>query len=677
VLRRRSPSYGPASDLPPARVLRWSALLALWAVSDGAWLLGLRLAPSRLLGAHSDDVAMTAVRGAIAIVVPVVLTTLAIYAHWRVCLERLASVPGPLLVYPIQDRSSGIGDEDGSSRETTRAVVVRAMLQRRLLDTQLQRTTAIPSGGDSSDFLQVVETAGAKIEGFGGALLRLARFLAPVSSYEVRCSILDPLTVGKDRPCVLLVELTRLPRVVVLSEIVYEESWPAATDRAGDWLVATVLPRTRRCVLPPWTLRRNLQIPVGLFRNYQEFRRHRDDGDYREALKALDLALTDDPTNLALWLDKGKLQEQMRDYLAALATYEGIIARAARLDRRLAYLRFGPPTRHKEPGSITDPRWHDTRRAPGLDPRHPVVYTARYRYALLLGLGQEIAEQWYNAADSADHPYDALRHRFAETYREPAKHLRVQFPDIAAGHPAGESSETLIESIFKPSGDNQCRYSEERMAVFLTSMGVWEVEHLIIERTGVFIAYRYSRDHREIIPDQSLRLLLPRVILRRALAMHRFNKESGKEDDLSIAESSMIYPIDEPVVEPALRRLLEDGWPADGAYLAEFIRTVMGWPRNSLRTWHVHYNAACNLATLLKGPGWEDKKSEKRQQVVRAIITELEKSMACGDLDYVASTSNWVGKLDPDLTEVRKEAQFKEFRRQFLGSDGTADPRPS
>jgi hypothetical protein len=62
---------------------------------------------------------------------------------------------------------------------------------------------------------------------------------------------------------------------------------------------------------------------------------------------------------------------------------------------------------------------------------------------------------------------------------------------------------------------------------------------------------------------------------------------------------------------------------------------------------------------------------------VRAIITELEKSMACGDLDYVASTSNWVGKLDPDLTEVRKEAQFKEFRRQFLGSDGTADPRPS
>jgi tetratricopeptide (TPR) repeat protein len=620
-----------------------------------------------LLGEHSDDAAVTAVRVAIATTVPVVFLMLAIHAHWRMRLERLASAPGPVLVYPIQDRSGGNGEDE-------RAEAVRALLQRRLLDTQLQRSTAIPSAGGSSDFLGVVETAGAKIEGWRGALLRLARFLSPVSSYEVRCSILDPCTVGVAEPCVLLIELTRLPRMVVPLEIIPERSWEAATAKAGDWLVATVLPRTRQCYLPPWTLRRNLQIPVELFRHYQEFRGHRDAGEHERALAALEKALRADPTNLALRLDKGKLQEQMRQYLPALKTYEGIIASAARLDRRLAYLRFGPPTRDQERGSITDPRWYDTRRAAGLDPRHPVVYTARYRYALLLGLGQEIAKQWYDDAYSDGHQYDALRHRFAETYHEPAQHLRDQFPDIAKHCPDSENSEALIELILKPRLDSNRSDSESLIAVFLTSMGVWEVENLIIERTGVPIALRYRRAHREIIPDRSLRLLLPRAILRRALALHRFGVT---DDKLHLAESSMIYPIDEPVVEPALRKLLEKGWPADGSDLAKFIRTVIRRRfGGSLQTWHVHYNAACNMAILLKGPGW-DEPSEKRRQVVRAIITELEKSVACGDLGYIASTSKWVGEQDPDLTEVHEEDQFKEFRRQIFDSGNIAGPGPA
>ncbi|MBO0872363.1 MAG: tetratricopeptide repeat protein [Pseudonocardia sp.] len=655
------------------RVLWWLALLALWAVLEAAWLVDLFLAPTNLLGRPSDyadvDVSVKAMRGLIVtVVVPVVLLVLAIHAWWRMRLEFLASAPGPLLVYPIQDRSGGAGDGKGSSEGTSLAEHVRALLHRRLLDTEFQRSTAIPSAGSSSDFLEVVENAGGKIEGLWGALLRLTRFLWPVSSYEVRCSILDPDTVEESAsPCVLLVELTRVPRVVVPPEIICEQSWEAATDMAGDWLAATVLPRTRQCDLPPWTLRRNLPIPVKLFRLYQQFRVHRDNGDYPEALEALEQALRKDPMNLALRLDKGKLQEQMHDYLAALETYEGIIARAARLDRRLAYLRFGPPTRDQERGPISDPRWHDTRRASGLDPRHSVVYTARYRYALLLSLGGEIAEQWCDAAGSEGRKYIALRHRFAETYREPAERLRSQFPDKFGDRPEG--SEALIESILDvryPCPDDD---REALIEVFLTSMAVWEVEHLIIERTGDPAALRYRRDHREIIPDQSLRLLLPRAVLRRALALQRINI-TGK--DLSIAASSMIYPIDEPVVEPALRGLLDKGWPTDGSDLAAFIRTVMGRRLGSLRSWHAHYNAACNMATLLKGPMPNDEThAERRAQIVRAVITELEKSVACGDLGYIVSTSEWVAEQDPDLAEVRKEDQFKAFRDQIFGPGAT------
>ncbi|MBO0876139.1 MAG: hypothetical protein J2P19_22395 [Pseudonocardia sp.] len=79
------------------------------------------------------------------------------------------------------------------------------------------------------------------------------------------------------------------------------------------------------------------------------------------------------------------------------------------------------------------------------------------------------------------------------------------------------------------------------------------------------------------------------------------------------------------------------------------------------------------MATLLKGPiPNNEAHAGHRGQIVRAVITELEKSVACGDPGYLLSTSKWVAEQDPDLAEVRKEDQFKDFRDHIFGSRGTA-----
>lgn len=679
--RRRSSGHSHDSDLPPTRRARWLAVLALWVLLASAWATSIWLAPTTLLGGAGSG-GSAGLRGAYVSAVAVVLVVLVIHAQWRLRLEILARKPGPLLIYPIQDRSATTGGPNGRGDETGQAESVRADLQRRILATQLQRSTPIPPAGDSSYFLQVVENAGGKLEGFWGALLRLAHFLAPISSYEVRCSILGPDTVHRHKPeekCVLLVELTRLPRIVVPPEIIIEATWTAAAEAAGDWLVATVLPRTRQCALPPWTLRRNLKIPWRLFHRYQQFRKHRDAEDYQQAKVVLTEALREDSTNLALRLDLGKIHEQEKNYLAALATYEDIIARAARLDRRLAYLRFGAPSDNNRRGRIPERNWHDKRRAWGLHPLHPVVYTARYRYALLLGLGREIAEQWREEGGLAK--YDALRRRFVEAYRVPVKRLHKQLPDPWKDMKGTSPEENPIEpdelidhilTIPRNSHDDRA-HRTAGMEVFLTSMGVWEAEHLIIERTGAPLAFRYRREHRKIVTDRALRLLLPRAILRRALAFQEFFNATNdqKPDVLRQAQSSMIYPINEPVVEPALDRLLADGWPTgdqptDGGILFRFIERVAGHRRGSLRGWQFHYNAACTLSTLLMAPKFENSKHPwARQKIVSAIVTELEKSVACGDLGYIASVSNWVGEEDPDLNEVRKEVQFQQFLKEL------------
>jgi tetratricopeptide (TPR) repeat protein len=685
------------ADLPPVQRIRWIALRLLWVLLGLMWVIGIRFAPQTVLGESTDDPAANTLRVFIATTVSILLVALAIHAHWRAQLERLAYLPGPLLIFPVvdwrtsrEDQSSG---NDATRVESARGEAIRADLQRLLVETEMHGPTAIPSPGRSSDFLQVIEDASGQVEGFGGALFKFVRLLSPRSSYEVRCSILEPQVVGGGKhssDCVLQVELTRAPKYVLAPETIISATWEEATSAAAAWIAAMVLPRTRKCKIAPWTLWQNLKLPPALFSHFQQFRVHLDRGlypsddappqeeCYDSALAALERALALDPLNLALRLEKGKLLELKGKYLAALETYDSIISQAARRSKRLAYLRFGPPAIDgSDSDSAVSRRWYDKRRARGLPARHPIVYVARYRYALLLSLGEELSREWWledgraaprSGPEVGDDP-PALRRslagRMMTAYAEPIARIQSAFGSI--DDISIDPREFLAAGTDEhPSADELTR---RRLGawLFFTSVGIWEVEHLLTERSRFGTLNGASRENLEIVPNRSLELLLPRAILRRAMI---FIEDAGnplrnRNECAAKAAGSMLFPIDEPIMEPGLDGLLGEGWPSDVRKLRSWIQTKRGRAFGSLRSWHEHYNAACVIAVLLQrnlSGG-----SDARDGVIDAAVTELEKAVACGDSGYLASKSGWILLADPDLAELRDSQRFEDFRVSILG----------
>lgn len=703
--RRKEQAHSDPSDLPPIQRLRWIFWLLIWLSVEAIWLLAMRQSPEFLLGQPSDDPAVSTVRVVAAALIPLALLLLAIHAFWRARIEWLAYQPGPLLIFPVVDwtvdRERGQNSADDQLGASARGEAVRAELQRLLVETQLQGSTAIPSPGRSSDFLQVVEEVGGRTDGFGGTLLRFVRLLSPRSSYEVRCSILQPDLVGGraySGSCVLLIELTRAPKHVLAPETVIEESWEQATAKAAAWIAAMVLPRTRKCKLAPWTLWQGLRLPPDLFSVYQEFRVEQDRGlywggsesrdlgnaaahrkkCYVNALRALNKALKLDPSNLALRLEKGKLLELNSEYLAALETYDSIISQAARRDRRLAYLRFGPP--HKgESDADAARRWNDKRRARGLHPSDPVVYVARYRYALLLSLGEELANEWWSTDEPQFHVNNATRleglsalrrslsSRMKVAYAEPIARLKQQFGEI--DDLTMNPDEFLVDQAPEITVNDKDLCKRKLGAqLFFTSIGVWEVEHLLTERPSYAIYSRRRRQQIHVVPSGSLELLLPRAILRRAMIfVGRDGEDVGQLGSHIVkAESSMLYPIDEPVLDPGLKNLVAGGWPANVGSLRRWIVRKSGRRGGALRSWHEHYNAACVISILLQR---EMKGTEARIEVIDAAVTELEKAVACGDSGFLASQSAWILSDDPDLAALRESQRFEDFRISKLGQD--------
>jgi hypothetical protein len=132
------------------------------------------------------------------------------------------------------------------------------------------------------------------------------------------------------------------------------------------------------------------------------------------------------------------------------------------------------------------------------------------------------------------------------------------------------------------------------------------------------------------------------------------------------AESSMLYPIDEPVLDPGLKNLVAGGWPANVGSLRRWIVRKSGRRRGALRSWHEHYSAACVISILLQR---EMKGVEARIDVIDAAVTELEKAVACGDSGFLASQSAWILSDDPDLAALRKSQRFEDFRISKLGQD--------
>ncbi|MCD2192097.1 hypothetical protein LQ327_01655 [Actinomycetospora endophytica] len=121
-------------------------------------------------------------QGTTAFAVAVVLGLFWAYAVWRARVEYLAAAPGPVTVLPFQDHTHDQADAD-------RAKELTARFENALVQTKIYGSTAIPSTGRPSDFLSIVEAAGDRLTGVWGAASRLVRILAPLSAYQVHCTM--------------------------------------------------------------------------------------------------------------------------------------------------------------------------------------------------------------------------------------------------------------------------------------------------------------------------------------------------------------------------------------------------------------------------------------------------------------------------------------------------------
>ncbi|MEJ2889316.1 hypothetical protein [Actinomycetospora aeridis] len=344
------------------------------------------------------------------------------------------------------------------------------------------------------------------------------------------------------------------------------------------------------------------------------------------------------------------------------------MTRAARSDKRLANLRFGPPpTDPSEPDENVDRRWSDRRRVRRPDSEDPTVFVARYRFALLLGLGHQLSAEWWPTNEGAgeesgkglrqDRLGDvrrSLANRMKIAYAVPISRMEEQFKGIShrVELEAEKYLEVNVESI-TDARERECRRAGVRL--FFSMIGMWEVEHLISEQS----IFRFTRgSFEDVTPRRSVELLLPRAILRLALAIGEINSDTRW---LKKSKNSVLFAVDECVLAPGLTSLMDSGWPQSPDILVGWIREKFG-RSGGIRTWHEHYNAACVIAILLE---WHT--GDAVRGIADAAVIELEKAVECGDGGFEESDRSWILDVDPDLDQLRKTEPFKDFKIYFLG----------
>lgn len=705
MFRWRIRPHSPPNDLPAIRRLGWAAAVVVTAALLLGWV---RQRPDGLIGPPTTDTPWQALRILLVFAVPVALVVFLVYAFWRLQLERLAHRPGPVLVLPFGDRTGQRrtvldrpASDDLPTVDSALAIELTSMFQQYVVRCRLYGPTAIPPSGRSTDFLTVIERAGDAASGVWGAIGRLPRLLFPVSAYQVSCTILPPDPTGPGRASdgrlALLVELTRFPKSMVAPVIVRDESWERVVERAAHWVAGVILPRTRQCRYPPWTLWRRLRLPDDLFDHYQRFQQHSRNRELDAAMAALRSALLLDPGNLALRLELGKMQEQLGSHLDALATYDDLVGRASRGHRGLALLWNPPPAPRgadADRADGDDPAWSDARRISELPAGHPVVYVARYRHMLLLGLGDRLAQQWWPETcrpGAPEHDGVPLAERCGTAEHRPAherrsdysrrilvQRLRTRYPWIADELRSRRLLATPAERFFDELGDDRPRDDGSGatlatdLRVFLTTASVCELELLLSERgTGLLTAPAVWK----VVSRRSLRLVLPWSVLRAGLAIETANR--GRPEDERVAPSEAGHSIVHQLTRPHILAKHGSGLLPDEAsdtrlpdlaVLRSYVARTLRSPVRTLHSWHEHYNAACVFALALLWPRAEADRAEFDHEASDAAVAQLYKAVACGDSGFLASQREWLLTEDPDLDILCGTDAFFDLEAATFGS---------
>ncbi len=479
---------------------------------------------------------------------------------------------------------------EGVDEDTARQLTLR--FRERLSELHLAAPGPQPGAAPASDFLQLIGSATQAngVLGFAGALLSSAW---PQHAYQVQGALTRR---EGDKPWGVTIQVVVLPSTVSPPKVCWGSSYREAVDHAANYAAAFIMPRTRWVKRPPWADWKGVAMPPQLVDAYERGSVYTAQCRYDEALRQFYEALALDPKSVEIRLRIGFVQEKMGMPLDALATYQAT--------RELADLRGG--SEH-------------------------TANIARYRLAVILGSGGELAHDW--CRDDREGTARARERAALRAFMTPTLTdlCRKRIEQTRAGNREG--------LVLLLRGTDADEHRELRLREVFQVTALRELDEL---RAGLDLMPLADRQ---------------RGLTRTAVSLSK--KCVGVR--LDHTRVALADALGEP--NGKLPRPTAAGLRAAAAAAGL---------RQRRTTWAERYCAA-SLYALGITCGAEQAEVD---ELAKAAVDELRQAVAAADTSYVASRRAWLVSEDPDLEDLRATHAFEQFEATCFPGGGPPVRRP-
>lgn len=634
---------------------------------------------------------------------------IAVYCWRRRGMALRIHAPGPISVPPLKDET------EGSSLSIDR---LTTYLREKLNQVNIQAPAPIPGGSQQIEFAEVLRTPTVDAGNVGATLaVNIGRLLAAghVSyAYQVDGALFN----SRDGKCGVTLQVMVLPKWASPPITCTDETWELAIEQAAYEVCAFILPLTKLVDKPPWPAWRRLAIPAQLFRDVQLAQECKMTRRFDEALRNYYEALKLDPHNPYLRLEVGMLQEQIGLYMDALVTYEDVIDLAPScMDLKVFHFTRRKPVYFRRRGAFFQRDWW----------RIPLLM-ARYRQAILLGMGERLSDEWSRAEIGGLRAKECvkLRSRIKEIFGEESHAIRHRRGDrYWRGQYFEGFQQYLIDQEGEPGVDGKMRSGQILPIQFdeilpdgspLGTSRERLIQREFFQFVGQVRAQQLSRAYffpRIIpgrqIPRAALRLLLIWNPVRRCWT--RSLRLVGKSSEFRGISYLSAYRV---VKRPAIAK---NYWAVVRRLSIRHGKAGMSWPvkehdvsrrlllsRHGMRLshlsphWQEFYDIACVYATCMlpseggvaKADGQpaishfslplERTDGRATQRMVARLadkaVDYLEKSSRLQDSGFASSIRPWVLADDPDLVGLRKRPEFTRWADRHFPTKNPNRVRP-
>ncbi|MEV5821681.1 hypothetical protein AB0L22_21190 [Micromonospora haikouensis] len=587
----------------------------------------------------------------------------------------LAAAPGAVAVRDLVDGTGDVRDPvDGTAGLRPPRAELQALLRRQLSETRLYPTTGEAGKQASRDFLDVLAVAPPLQAGWVGTIMGMVNWFSrawPRAAYEVTATV-----VARDAEprCGMVVTVTSLAQGKRSAmTTVWARSWEDATNEAGYWVLATILPVTKLAGLPPWRAWRGRNLPVELFRAYDEGQQAQRSRHFDLALWSYAEALRCDPLNLELRLLVAGLLEELGLSLEALDIYHSALtceqaqpcAETVSLPALLNWVNHLLPWLRNKFRC----RWD---RRPDL--------RLRYRYVSILATSESSGWEWFvnDAVGDRDKLRAQMRERLGAAFRRDYVALATPFSkrprDWLARMLDGTWSKQhlAVEAVFRVAALAEI----EKLRRDLTVRWPW------------WLRWRSFGPRRATLTGRSLQIAVEVwAPLRVAAALASWRGRNWAESDLPVIEIGRSEPDPTECAPPpeqqeavrCVQKLIDEGWFLDGPdfrWVEGELDRAFGSRVGLLvcpMSFADHYMAACVYSLVLCWSLPDDEAGT----VARRAVEHLRAALATQEAPIAGHLRDWLLSGDRDLDQLRRRPEFAHFERDLFPRPELVPPRSS